>query len=84
MSVPLITLNAIRRAADTRTSGPGRKALFPNKRTFLHYLTPTAQGRLVDLAKTAGISQSDFLEVLVGRYGDRAARDILAALGGKP
>lgn len=82
-----LTLDGIRDTAaaalENRTAGkPGRRiVLFPDKRPGLVYLTPWAKSRLVALAKNANVSQADFLEVLIRRFGLKAADDILTALG---
>lgn len=81
MAVKLATLIDIRRARDTVSPGSGRKPLYHGKAKFLHYLTPVARDELATLAKAAGVNQSDFLEILIRRYGRRTAVDILTALG---
>jgi hypothetical protein len=82
---PILTLDAIRHAAAqaelNQAGQTGRKVLFPDKRPGLVYLTPWTKARLVTLAKNANVSQADFLEVLIRRYGLAAGSDILEALG---
>jgi len=81
MALEPTTLLNLRRARDTVTPGSGRKPLFPGKTKFLHYLTEPARNELASLAKAAGVNQSDFLEILIRRYGQRTAADIRTALG---
>lgn len=80
-----LTLNGIRQAADlaneTQAGQTGRKVLFPGKRPGLVYLTPWTKARLIALSQNAKVSQADFLEVLIRRYGLAAGSDILTALG---
>lgn len=80
-----LTLDGIRQAADraeaVQAGQTGRKILFPGKRPGLVYLTPWTKARLVALARNARVSQADFLEVLIRRYGLTAGSDILTALG---
>ena len=80
-----LTLDAIRHAAaqadETQAGQTGRKVLFPGKRPGLVYLTPWTKARLIALAQNAKVSQADFLEVLIRRYGLAAGSDILTALG---
>lgn len=73
---------AAERAEAVQAGQTGRKVLFPGKRPGLVYLTPWTKARLIALAQNAKVSQADFLEVLIRRYGIQAGSDILEALGG--
>lgn len=77
-----LTLDALRAAVANAGPGPGRKALFPDKAAGLVYLTPFAKARLIALSKNANVSQSDFLEVLIRRFGIQAGSEIIDAKGG--
>ena len=78
-----LSLHDIRKAKAGDGGGfkQGKPAMFPNKRPGLLYLTDGTKARLVLLAKNAGVSQSDLLEVLIRRYGLQAVSDIQAAGG---
>lgn len=80
-----LTIQALADAAATantvQAGQTGRKVLFPGKRPGLVYLTPWTKSRLIALAQNAKVSQADFLEVLIRRYGIQAVSDILEALG---
>lgn len=78
----ILSVDGLRLAVANAGPGPGRKPLFPDKVPGLIYLTPWAKQRLIALAKNANVSQSDFLEVLIRRYGLQAGSDILEAQGG--
>lgn len=78
-----LTIRGIRKAklGDGGGFKQGKPAMFPGKRPGLIYLTDWSKARLKALAVNAGVSLSDFLEILIRRYGDRTGSDIATALG---
>lgn len=83
MTEPYLTIGELRAAAAGKGGGwgHGKPALFPDKAPKIVYLTDWTKARLIMLAKNAKVSQSDFLEVLIRRYGIRTGSDILEATG---
>lgn len=79
-----LTIAAIRAAklGDGGGPGQGKPSMFAGKRPGMIYLTDRTRARLKTLAANAEVSQSDFLEVLIRRYGIRAGSDILDATKG--
>lgn len=83
MNTPALTLDRLRAFATARRTGKqGRQPIIPNKVPSIIHLTPETKHRLKTLAAHATASQSDFLEILIWRYGLQAGSDILDALGG--
>jgi hypothetical protein len=77
-----LTLERLRAYALARRTGKqGRQPIIPNKIPSIIHLTPETKDRLRTLAANATASQSDFLEILIWRYGLQAGTDILDALG---
>lgn len=83
MNATILTTERLRAfAAARRTGKQGRQPIIPNKVPSIIHLTPETKARLKTLAANATASQSDFLEILIWRYGLQAGSDILDALGG--
>ena len=61
--------------------GHGRPAMFPHKVPGMIYLTVEARSKLRNLSAAAAVSQSDFLETLIRRYGAKAEADLQDAAG---
>lgn len=74
-----LTLEDIRvaKAGDGGGRGQGKPSMFPDKKPSVIFLTDWGKARLKTLAKNANVSMSDFLEVLIRRYGIQAGSDIL-------
>ena len=83
MKVERLTLEDIRlaKAGDGGGRGQGKPSMFPDKKPSAIFLTDWGKARLKILAKNANVSMSDFLEVLIRRYGIQAGSDILDAGG---
>lgn len=83
MNTEHLTLRELRKAKHGDGGGPGqgKPSMFAGKRPGLIYLTDWTKARLKTLAKNAGVSQSDFVEVLIRRYGVKAGAEILDAGG---
>lgn len=69
-------------AVAVKAGGPsrhGKPVLFPDKKPGMVFLTDAGRTKLRVLSAGANVSLSDFLEVLIRRYGAKAETDILDA-----